>query len=543
MPLRASAGEPARARTLRDAPLLTRIGSLESPLVEICDYDEASNIVFAVSGRSVLMVHLGDGASPRTVRTLDFIPDSGFPSGMDGEVSHLVLDPLRRGFGAATVIPEDRAGVPGVVVLFSTRTGRVLTRLVLGYNPDAAAFSPDGSHLLAANEGEPVVTERGVLVDPPGSISVVSLAGVRSEFDCARITQSRVTTVYFEGEAIEHALAESARDPLGAFLRVHPRHRHSPTLDLEPEYIAFVGEAAYITLQENNAIARFDLATMRVERIQGLGLRRQMIDPSDSDGPGAAWEEVLAAPMPDQLAAFSVGGRDYILTPNEGDDRGRFGRPNNPLGDEIRLREMVRTLPVAIALRERVEATPALHDLKAGAHSGDITGDGLIDEPVVLGARSVSVWSVESDGSLRLVADTGDLLERTMASVAPDRFNANEGQRREARSTSRGPEPEGVAIGRIGNRTLGFVGLERPGAIAVFDLTTPETPALLDLHVAADDGDYAPEGMRFIPAELSPSGKPLLLAAFEVSGTLVVYEIDLREDPVSTVLDARDTAQ
>ena len=38
-------------------------------------------------------------------------------------------------------------------------------------------------------------------------------------------------------------------------------------------------------------------------------------------------------------------------------------------------------------------------------------------------------------------------------------------------------------------------------------------------------GDVSPEGLCFIPAAESSAGKPLLLAACEVSGTLAVYEL------------------
>lgn len=541
IPSTASAQDPAR--TLRERPVLTRLGTVSLALVEIPAYDETSNMVFAVAGDDVAMIHLGDGASPLLVRTLGLAAQSAFPPGMKAEVTHVALDPLRRGFAAATVVPEDFAGVPGVTVLFSTRTGRVLTRFIVGYNPDAAAFSPDGEHLLVANEGQPSVTPHGVLVDPPGSISVISLAGVSSEFDCARLTQSRVTTVYFDGDALADALHTSSADPRERFLRVHPRHRASPTLDLEPEYIAFVGDAAYITLQENNAIARFDLGTMRIDHIAVLGLLEQAIDPSDTDGPGAAWETVLAAPMPDQLASFSIEGASYLITPNEGDDRGRYGRANNPLGDEIRVRDMPSALRVSSALRERIGSSPSLHDLKVCAYSGDMNADGAIDEPVTMGSRSASVWRVEPDGSLRRVADTGDAFERAMLVAAPDWFNANADGRTEARSTARGPEPEGVAIAKIGARTIAFVGLERPGAIAALDVSVPATPRLIDLHVSADEGDFAPEGICFIPATHSPTGRDLLLVAFEVSGTLGVYEISLDEDSVNATDASRARAQ
>lgn len=39
-------------------------------------------------------------------------------------------------------------------------------------------------------------------------------------------------------------------------------------------------------------------------------------------------------------------------------------------------------------------------------------------------------------------------------------------------------------------------------------------------------GDLGPEGIEFIPAAESPNGRPLLLVANEVSGSLTVIEIE-----------------
>jgi len=41
----------------------------------------------------------------------------------------------------------------------------------------------------------------------------------------------------------------------------------------------------------------------------------------------------------------------------------------------------------------------------------------------------------------------------------------------------------------------------------------------------AQAGDLGPESLLFIPPANSPSGKPLLLMANEVSGTLTVFEL------------------
>ena len=41
------------------------------------------------------------------------------------------------------------------------------------------------------------------------------------------------------------------------------------------------------------------------------------------------------------------------------------------------------------------------------------------------------------------------------------------------------------------------------------------------------DDDFAPEGVDFIPAEKSPSGRPIVVVSYEDSGTVVLWDIDL----------------
>jgi hypothetical protein len=76
--------------------------------------------------------------------------------------------------------------------------------------------------------------------------------------------------------------------------------------------------------------------------------------------------------------------------------------------------------------------------------------------------------------------------------------------------------------------------------VVVYDLTDPTAPQFVqylnnrDFSVTIEDdlrvaGDLGPEGVILIDAEKSPTGKPLLVVANEVSGTTTIYEINPAE--------------
>ena len=83
-------------------------------------------------------------------------------------------------------------------------------------------------------------------------------------------------------------------------------------------------------------------------------------------------------------------------------------------------------------------------------------------------------------------------------------------------------------------KTYAFIGLERMGGIMIYDVTDPLNVQFSDYVNTRDfagdaeagtAGDLAPEGLLFIPAGRSPNHKDLLVVAFEVSGTTVVFEV------------------
>ena len=149
------------------------------------------------------------------------------------------------------------------------------------------------------------------------------------------------------------------------------------------------------------------------------------------------------------------------------------------------------------------------------------------------------------DNNLTEVFTTADDAERITNEYLPEYFNAsNDNAVLDDRSGKKGPEAEAVTVGEIDGKMYAFLALERTGGIMVYDITESEDSKLVNYINTRDfgtiipgteeyedgeldkwvtGGDVAPEGLAFISADESPNGKPMLLAAFEVSGTVALY--------------------
>ncbi len=131
------------------------------------------------------------------------------------------------------------------------------------------------------------------------------------------------------------------------------------------------------------------------------------------------------------------------------------------------------------------------------------------------GGRSFSIWNVTN--GLSQVFDSGDDFEQILAGFSATPLTASifnsDGTPSsfDSRSDNRGPEPEGLAVGTVGNRLYSFVGIERAGGFMVYDITNPSHPFFVDYINDWQLGDISPEGLLFIPAADSPNGTPLLI--------------------------------
>lgn len=84
----------------------------------------------------------------------------------------------------------------------------------------------------------------------------------------------------------------------------------------------------------------------------------------------------------------------------------------------------------------------------------------------------------------------------------------------DGRSDAKGPEPEAITTGVFGDSVLAFVGLERGGGgVLVYDVTDPANVTFVSYLRAANT--LAPEGLVYVPAEDSPTGRAILAVASE----------------------------
>lgn len=188
----------------------------------------------------------------------------------------------------------------------------------------------------------------------------------------------------------------------------------------------------------------------------------------------------------------------------------------------------------------------ALKDGKANIQNQNLYGvympDGISiyekgGKTYILGGRSFSIYEVAGEG-IKQVFDSGSDFERITAERYPDYFNAsNKNNKLDSRSDAKGPEPESVVVGTVGDKTYAYIGLERIGGVMAYDITTPEKAVFMeyinsrsfgtDFPEQGTDpaqGDISVEGIATVPAVQSPTGSPLILTANEVSGTLAVYQ-------------------
>ncbi len=481
-------------------------GVFDETAAEIVTHDPISQRLFVTNAYSatVDVLDVSDPTAPALIYQIDLTPYGDSANSVD----------FHDGVLAVAVEAEDTQA-NGQVVFFDA-DGNFLSQVTVGALPDMLIFTPDGQKVLVANEGEP---SDDYVHDPEGSVSLIDLStGV------AALTDADVTAITFT--AYNDA-------PLDPSVRIYGPGA-TVAQDVEPEYIAVSADSstAWVTLQENNAVAVVDLDGAVVTTIVGLGFKDHSqpgheLDASDRDDMIniTNWP-VYGMYQPDAIVAYEAGGQTYLVTANEGD-----ARDYDAYSEEERVKDLALD-PTAFPDAAMLQDDANIGRLNVTTANGDIDMDGDYDALYAYGARSFTIWS--ADGAL--LFDSGAALELITADAYPDYFNAD-GSSNDSfdnRSDNKGPEPEALAVGSIHDRAYAFVGLERISGFVVYDVTDPLQPEFVQYvnnrdftgdPEAGTAGDISPEGIVFIPASDSPLAEPLLAVANELSGSTTVYHI------------------
>lgn len=516
---------------------LTKIGGTEAQGLggaEINAYDARTRRLF-VSNAAKGQIDVYDLANPAAPRLVAMLDTRDLGPTVNSVAVHDGL--------VAVAVEAAPKTSPGSVALYRAADLSRAGSVTVGAQPDMLVFTHDGRRILVANEGEPDSYGSPASIDPEGSISIIELHPGRhgpaltvrtADF---RAYNSQIDALRAQGVRIYGPGATVAQD-------------------LEPEYIALdpSGRLAYVVLQENNAVATIDIDDARVIAIRALGLKDhglpgQGLDPSDEDGgvdtnSGTPAVKIGNWPvkgmyLPDGIAAYRARGETYLVTANEGDARADWPGFN----EEVRVRAYCdKGLDPTVFPGATGDASDRLlKDSNLGrlritlAPNGNDSGKnaaGQCNKLWSYGARSFSIWRASD---MTRVFDSGEDFERITADIAaqpgaPFKFNSgHDNDTLDSRSPAKGPEPEGIVLGRIGERTYAFIGLERVGGVMVYDITDPagaRFETYLNTRVGST-GDLGPEGLTFVPAAKSPNGKPLLIVSNEVSGTTAVMQIEV----------------
>ncbi len=447
---------------------------------EISAYDAKTKTLFVVNNESSTKVDVIDLSKFPTLtkkQSLDF------SSGSSGVNSLAVNNGL-----LAIALEGTTAQENGSVAIYNTSNLSLVKRIIVGALPDMVTFSPDGKYILSANEGEP---NSDYTIDPEGSVSIID------------VKSFSVKTLFF-------AKFESQKAALIAnCFRVYGKNANLAR-DVEPEYITVCDNSrkAWVTLQENNAIAEIDIQAGNIIKIIPLGNKDILkpgnaFDVSDRDAQIklSKWP-IRAYYTPDAISYFANNGKEYLAIANEGDYR-----EYDALEEEVRVKDL-KLDPVRFPDAATLQLDKNLGRLTISKFGGDKDNDGDYDDLFIAGARSFSIIDAQAG---KIIADIGEDLEAKVIA---------EGKYDDGRSDNKGVEPEGISVVTMGKQKIAFVGLERADAVAIYDVTNPQSAKFLQLLSTGD----APEGLLFVNAKDSPNGKSMLIVSSEEDGVVKFFQ-------------------
>jgi 5'-nucleotidase len=219
---------------------LTKVGAYNTNKEggsEISAFNVSSQKLYTTNGASnkIDILNLSDVNNPTLISSMDL---SAYGSSIQSVTTS--------GNKVAVAVGSHKVKIKGKVVIFDLY-GNFISQTTVGYLPDMVKFTKDGEKVIVANEGEPDASS-GKFIDVRGSIGVVTVD---------QSTKDANNRGYKE-VLFSNSDLTNAHD--GTKVRLGGTPSNSAKLDLEPEYVTISGDNAYVTLQENNAIAKVDIS-------------------------------------------------------------------------------------------------------------------------------------------------------------------------------------------------------------------------------------------------------------------------------------------
>ena len=585
---------------------LERLGEYDAQVfgasaAEIPAYDAESKRLFVVNAKNgvVDVLDLSNPSAPVKLNSLDaktYLANS--------EVNSVAV---HQGIVALAVQATPKTD-KGIVAFFKAKDLSFISKVEVGALPDMLTFTPDGKKVLVANEGEPnegyVIDPEGSI----SIISLTDITKPTVKTADFQAWNTRKQELLDAGVRIFGPNADVAQDLEPEYIAVSDDGKTAwaslqennaiAVIDLVQDKVVDIFPLGYkdFGLAEN-ALDAGDRDCVvgkqdyNAKTITACAKDEGMINIQ-------AWPGLYGMYMPDAIAQYQANGQSYLVTANEGDAREwlvdedlYFGTDDLTQGyaEEIRVKHLFNNK----GFRSNGDYAAHLRLLKSGikgakldsnvfkacttTDANEVCADNLIKDSQL--GRLTITWTqgykkdtngepvLDSDGFMtydklyayggrsfsivdpktkKIVWDSKNDFERKAAELFPEYFNTNhEKLSVDDRSDNKGPEPEGIALGKIGQKTFAFIGLERMGGIMVYDITQPtqasfveyfndrkfgETRTSFDAEgnvVTVENSNLGPEGLIFIAAKDSPNGKPLLVVGNEVSGTTAVYQIKL----------------
>ena len=508
---------------------------------EISAVDTASKRLFITNGakNTIDIVDISNLKKPKLIKAVSFT--SAGATGIQSVAAKngvvLVAAQMASATSAGRIFVMDVNG--------KLRAG-LASGIEVGVLPDHVSISPNGKYAIVANEGQPAnyCLTNGALpetTDPLGSISIINLSSktpTAQTIDFKSFNE-RKNGITYAGGRIFGPNASLAQD-------------------IEPEYAAFSADSAYayVTLQENNAVATVDVESGAIINIVGLGVKNHNLfnaglDSSDRDNKiDIVARNIQGMYLPDAIGTIDAGGNTYMITANEGDAREYAcllgGTDATKVeAEDPRLADVADTTVDSTFKGSGIAGRMKVTQFSPANIAGEaIRSTTKVKDAFSFGTRSFTVWKSNLNNGVfpaDLVFDSGDAIERIITKERPlGVFNADWNTSTgfinnfEARSASKGPEPEGLAIGKAYGRTWMVLALERDNGLMLYDMTNPVKPMFrqyINKAVPGGNiqdgtaGDVSPEGVLFLEAAQSPTGKPMVVVSYELSGSVAFFEV------------------